>query len=212
MTQQPHADPRALVAPRRLFSLSIEKCAGHVINLSCLNTLSLPLTPTSAQIQATRAQVTSNMDTQKIQLLRSYSRITIISTSYNDGFSSASGLEKFLPRTSTPDPDKYFLVDNKDCFDSYEIFRHVLENPPKKVRVRGMKNVPFDFISGHLVDFNNSRRIATFHRKLKTFFRKCFKILARKKCDYACPMTCECQKIKSFLNKTQALDDDSLED
>ncbi|XP_044267741.1 uncharacterized protein LOC123013345 [Tribolium madens] len=155
------------------------------------------------------------MDTQKIQLLRSYSRITIISTtSYNDGYSSASGLEKFLPRTSTPDPEKYFLVDNKDCFDSYEIFRHVLENPPKKVRVRGMKKIPFDFISGHLVDFNitrNSRKMATFHKKLKIFFKKCYKILIRQKCDYSCPMTCECQKIKSFLNKTQYLDDDSLQ-
>ncbi|KAJ3653670.1 hypothetical protein Zmor_012909 [Zophobas morio] len=128
---------------------------------------------------------------------------------------SPSGLERFLPRTSSPTRESLTYMDNNALLDPYEMFRTRLDQPPRKASVRGMEKPPYHFISGHFIPPPKPRkltlkaRFARFKTMIKAFFTKYYWSFGRNKCDYCvCPPTCQCQKVKSLLNKTAFLDDD----
>ncbi|KAJ3632926.1 hypothetical protein MTP99_009907 [Tenebrio molitor] len=177
------------------------------------------------------------MDPQKVRLLRSYSRSKFISSTSlgaPETSSSPSGLERLFPRTSTPLQDDHKFVDNSSCFDPYELFRHAVEKPLKTAHVRGIEPVPYHFFTGNLIpeggasdvttimfDVTNEvrpprrrtmkMRLVGLKKSLKNFFKRYYKALIRNRCDYSvCPARCECQRLKSFLNKTIVLDDEEL--
>lgn len=104
----------------------------------------------------------------------------------------------------------------------YQVFRQVLEQPPVKLKVRGLKIKNKEFISGHLckndddlkislesfdlsTDATKKRRkkkkIGSIRKKVRRFFRN-FRFFFKNPCDdRVCPGYCECREVKSFLNK-----------
>ncbi|CAH1368477.1 unnamed protein product, partial [Tenebrio molitor] len=189
--------------------------AGSAIN-SLFTHLISTFAPTSIERRTVPPPVISTMDPQKVRLLRSYSRSKFISSTSlgaPETSSSPSGLERLFPRTSTPLQDDHKFVDNSSCFDPYELFRHAVEKPLKTAHVRGIEPVPYHFFTGNLIPEGGASDVTTimFDKSLKNFFKRYYKALIRNRCDYSvCPARCECQRLKSFLNKTIVLDDEEL--